>query len=167
MSVGQNMNKAELLALFAHASNCMHACLDIPSILRIAVSSAVRLVGARAGSAGLVVDGRLAFSEYSDGQNWLPMSCRFGAEDGWVGDLIKYRKSFIVTEADAITGNGVGFGHNKGFSIFDQVSDPAILSTKAARHRQPVLAIRVFAKGQPAIYDKAGRTRSGTNQSNC
>ena len=104
MSVGQNMNKAELLALFAHASNCMHACLDIPSILRIAVSSAVRLVGARAGSAGLVVDGRLAFSEYSDGQNWLPMSCRFGAEDGWVGDLIKYRKSFIVTEADAITG---------------------------------------------------------------
>ncbi len=104
MSVAQKMSQTELLSLFAHASNSMHEALDIPSVLRIAVTSAIQLVDARACAAGLLVDGKLAFSEYGDGLNWMPMKCRFGAGDGWVGDLIQYRKPFIVIEADAITG---------------------------------------------------------------
>ncbi|GAV20465.1 cyclic di-GMP phosphodiesterase Gmr [Mariprofundus micogutta] len=104
MAIGQKMSQTELFSLFAHASNCMHEALDIPAILRASVSSAVSLVDARAGSAGLLVNDKLAFTEHWDGQTWSPMQCGFGAEDGWVGDLIRYRKPFIITEGDAITG---------------------------------------------------------------
>ncbi len=90
----------ELVSLFAEASNRMHAAGDIPVVMRVAVTTAMQLVHARAAAAGLRIDDKLAFSEYCNGDGWEPLQCRPGAEVGWVDDLIRFRKPFFITGAD-------------------------------------------------------------------
>jgi len=100
MAVGYQNKLPELVSHFADASNRMHAARDIPAVMRIAVATAMQLVHAKAAAAGLRIDDKLAFSEYCNGEHWETLPCRYGAEIGWVDDLIKYRKSFFVTETD-------------------------------------------------------------------
>jgi len=102
MSNGQKLSQYELASLLAHASNTMHGALEIPAILREAVSTSAQLTNASVGAAGLLINDQLAFSEHYDKTLWKPMSCRFGAEDSWIGDLIKHKKTFIITDADAL-----------------------------------------------------------------
>lgn len=90
----------ELLPLFANASNRMHTSLDIPSIMRVAVATAIQLVNTKAAAVALLVDGKLVFSEYCNNDGWKTLQCRYGAEVGWIGDLIRHRKSLIINKPD-------------------------------------------------------------------
>ncbi|NWF35885.1 diguanylate cyclase [Mariprofundus sp. KV] len=100
MADAHQLSHTELVTLFAEASNLMHVSLDIPSIMRVASLTAMQLVDASAVATGLLLDDKLAFSEYYDGQAWKAYACRFGSENGWIDDLISHRKVLAVSQCD-------------------------------------------------------------------
>jgi len=102
MPVADQEKPKQLFSLLTDASNRMHASLDIAEITRIAVTSAMTLVHAKAATSALMIDNALAFSEFSDGINWQPLQCRLALEESWVDDLINIRRSFIVSGRDDV-----------------------------------------------------------------
>ncbi|NWF39297.1 diguanylate cyclase [Mariprofundus sp. NF] len=100
MTDAHQKSHTELVALFAQASNLMHVSPDIPSIMRVASLTAMQLVDASAAATGLLLDDKLAFSEYGDGVSWTSYACRFGSEVGWIDDLIKHRKTCVINQLD-------------------------------------------------------------------
>lgn len=117
MSEAHQKSYAELVSLFADASNAMHVSLDIPSIMRVAIASAMRLVDAKDGAAGLMIDEELAFSEYSNGETWQPMQLRLGSDVSWVSDIYSNKKPLLMNEVE-------------DFSCFDQQSDAELAEAK-------------------------------------
>lgn len=98
MGAGKPINQLEWITQIAKASCRLHASLDIPSMMREAVSGAMQLIGANAGAAGLLVDGKLSFSECAIESNWLPMNCRFDA-DGILANIITERTPVCIKES--------------------------------------------------------------------
>ncbi len=83
---------------FTKACNRIHASLEIPSIMRASVSSALELVDAEIGAAGLLIDGQMAFSECFNGNKWMQLQYRFHAGDGVVGHIIKHGHAFLSND---------------------------------------------------------------------
>ncbi len=102
MPKGKQNRLKSAVSIFADASNRMHASLDVAEITRIAVLSAMQLVHAKAATSGLLIDNTLAFSEFSDGENWTGFQCRFALEEEWVDDLIHSHASLIFSGADEV-----------------------------------------------------------------
>jgi len=78
----------------------MHLSMDIPSILRVAVVTAMQLVNSKAAATGLRIDDQLAFSEYCSGDGWQTLIARYGSEVSWVNDLMQHKKIIRVTKDD-------------------------------------------------------------------
>jgi len=87
-----------VIALLADASNRMHASYDITAIMQAGRDAAIDLVGVSAGAVALMIDQRLAFSEYRTAGISTPLDKRFGDDTAWVGDLLNNRTAFILTE---------------------------------------------------------------------
>jgi len=83
---------------FTKACNRIHASLEMPSIMRASVTSALELVDAEIGATGLLIDGQMAFSECFNGKKWTPLQFRFHAGDGVVGHIIKHGHSFLSND---------------------------------------------------------------------
>ena len=132
MAVGHQNGLPETVSLFADASNLMHAAHDIPAIMRVAVATAMQLSNANAAAAGLRIDDKLAFSEYCNGEGWQTLQCRYGAEVGWADDLIRHKKSFLMTRPNEEL-------------CFDHEDAPAL-----ARARQ-VLVVPVIGKAEDLL----------------
>ncbi len=103
MAVAHQHKLPELVSQLTNASNRMHTARNIPDVMRTAVAAAMQLVHAEAASAGLYIDGQFAFSEYRNYEAWTPLQCRYGVETGWVNDLIRHQKPFILTTTDTKT----------------------------------------------------------------
>lgn len=84
----------------AKACNRIHASLEIPAIMRAAVTSTLELIEAEIAAAGLLIDGEMAFSECFDGANWTHLKHRFRAGDGVIGHVIRHGRSFLSHDSN-------------------------------------------------------------------
>jgi len=96
--------------LFAAASNQMHACSDIPTIMRVAVQTGMQLVQAGSAAAGLHMDHRLVFSERCEAQRWHVLQWSFGAEQPGLGRLLVRHDSFYMGNRDVVSSLGAEGG---------------------------------------------------------
>jgi PAS domain S-box-containing protein len=76
------------LEALAKASQQVNTVLEVPVILRTMVSSAMALVDATAGMAGLLLDGEMVFSEYNRQGKWRPVQYTFQRGHGVAGRII-------------------------------------------------------------------------------
>ena len=100
MQNAHQKSHTEVVSLFADASNLMHASLDISAIMRIAALTAMQLVNAKAVTSGLLIEDKMAFSEYCDAEGWKGFSCRLGIDDGWMSELINQRVSCVISQPE-------------------------------------------------------------------
>ncbi len=84
--------------LFTRACNRIHEFLEIPSIMRATVYSALDLVAAEVGATGLLLDGQMAFSECFSNGKWTSLKHRFDVGNGVIGHLIKYGRSYLSND---------------------------------------------------------------------
>ncbi|MDX8405208.1 MAG: diguanylate cyclase [Mariprofundus sp.] len=98
MTGGKQKSYTEVFALLADASNRMHGSFDIAAIVHVAIQTALALADAKAGATALMLDSRLAFSEQCTATDHQPLSCRFGKEVSWVGELLANCTSFIISD---------------------------------------------------------------------
>ncbi|MDX8388029.1 MAG: sensor domain-containing diguanylate cyclase [Ghiorsea sp.] len=92
--MGNQLENVNVITWMAEASQRMHASSDVSLIMREAVVLCLKLVTAKQGAAGLLIDDELAFSEYSDAKSWYPMLCRFNQSQS-LATLIKEQKVSI------------------------------------------------------------------------
>ncbi|MDX8404026.1 MAG: diguanylate cyclase [Mariprofundaceae bacterium] len=85
--------------LFTTACNQIHESLEIPSIMRAAVSSVLHLVDAEIGATGLLIDGQMAFSECCSDGKWIPLKHRFNTGEGVIGHLIKHGRPYLSNDS--------------------------------------------------------------------
>ena len=145
-------SQTEVSTLFADASNSMHGSFDIPRILQAAVLTAVTLVGAKAGAAALLMNGRLVLSEYCEGQNWRPLQCNFGDEVSWVRDLIGKRTLLIMSKPDDIQ----SFAELTGHSL--PATDELAVVPVIGKQYGLLACLLLFAKTRNR-FDRAGTVR--------
>lgn len=100
MADAHQLSHTDLVSIFADASNHMHLSLDIPSILRVAVITAMQLANSKAAATGLRIDDQLAFSEFCSGDGWQTLKERYGSEVGWVNDLMQHKRAIRITKDD-------------------------------------------------------------------
>ncbi len=99
MGAMNQISHMDLVALLAGASSRMHASTDLPFIVREAVSTAIKLVGADGAAAGLFLNQKVIFSEYSDGAERHPFQAQFDAES-WLAELIAHHKQVVLEKAE-------------------------------------------------------------------
>ncbi|MDX8395442.1 MAG: diguanylate cyclase [Mariprofundaceae bacterium] len=86
------------LDLLANASAQIHQNLEVSDILRAVVSAATNIVRAESGAAGLLVDGKMGFSECYVKGRWTPMQYRFEQDQGVVGHLMKTGRPYMTDD---------------------------------------------------------------------
>lgn len=87
------------LEALAKASQQVNTVLEVPVILRTMVSSAMALVDATAGMAGLLVDDEMIFSEYNRHDEWRPVQFRFNRGQGVAGHIIQSPLPYYANQA--------------------------------------------------------------------
>ncbi|MDQ6997886.1 MAG: diguanylate cyclase [Mariprofundus sp.] len=150
MSITDQETLKQPFLLLTDASNRMHASLDIAEITRIAISSAMLLVHAKAATSALMIDNALAFSEFSDGSNWQPLPCRLALEEEWVDDLIKTRRSFIVSGSDDVS----AFDLHMGQTV--PVSDHLVVVPVIGKEEDLLACLLIF-DADASLFDDQSR----------
>jgi len=87
------------LEILSRASTEINSVLDITSILRTLVKSAMELVDATGGMAGVVSDGKMVFKEYNDNGNLIPIDVVADKENGVPGLVMKTKRHYITNDA--------------------------------------------------------------------
>ncbi len=149
MPIADQQKPKQLFSLLTDASNRMHACLDIAEITRIAVSSAMQLVDAKAATSALLIDHALAFSEFNDGSNWQPLHYRLALEEEWVDDLINTRRSFIVSGSDDVH----AFDLHMGKTL--PVSDHLVVVPVIGKEKELLACLLIFDADAPLFDDQS------------
>lgn len=88
------------LEILSRTSQHINAVLEIPIIMRTLVTAAMELVDGTGGTAGLLEDGKLVFTEYVKDGKAVPISYSFEkgpALPGWVMDTLK---PYIANDAE-------------------------------------------------------------------
>ena len=93
------LKRSRQLQILSRATQEVNAVLEVPVIMRSLVASAMELVGATAGAAGLMDGGRLAFTEYNNRGNLLPIEFHFEPGSGVPGWVLETRKPYIANDA--------------------------------------------------------------------
>ncbi len=85
--------------LFANACNRIHSSLEIPAIIRATVTAALETIPAKIGAAGLLIDGKMAFTECLNGDEWMRLQHRFNSGEGVIGHLMKSGRPYLSNHA--------------------------------------------------------------------
>ncbi len=88
------------LEILSRTSQHINAILDIPVILRTLMASAVELVGAEGGAAGLLINQKLVFTEYNRGGKIVPIDYTFEQGQGVAGWVLSTLKPYIANNAE-------------------------------------------------------------------
>lgn len=87
------------LEVLLRTSRDLNMDLEIPAVFRKLVRSALQLAGARSGAAGLHRDGKVRFSEYWTGAEWVPVDFHFGPGEGVPGHVLETGEPYIANDA--------------------------------------------------------------------
>jgi two-component system cell cycle sensor histidine kinase/response regulator CckA len=85
---------------FSRAAQQINAHLEAPAILRQLVTAALDLTGAEGGTAGLVLEGQMVFTEYHQEDRWLPVDYRFAPGQGVPGRVMENRAPYLCADAE-------------------------------------------------------------------
>jgi len=88
------------LHVLLEANSKINCSLDHDTICRTLVTAACTLVGASAGSVGLIKAGRMVYKERYDGNRWSPFVHDFTPDNGITGHVMQTLKSYYTNDTD-------------------------------------------------------------------
>jgi PAS domain S-box-containing protein len=97
------LRRERQLDTLARSSQQVNTVLEVPVILRTVVSSAMALVDATAGMAGLQVEGEMVFTEHNRQGNWTPVDYKFMRGQSVAGRVIHSRLAYFTNQATSDT----------------------------------------------------------------
>lgn len=92
--------RSRQLKILSAASVKINSVLDVGEILRTLVVSGVALVGAGAGTVGLLEDGILRFNEYYRSGSFTPIDVRFAPGQGTPGYVVTSKRARIGNDSE-------------------------------------------------------------------
>ncbi len=118
------------LELLSSMAQQINSVLEIPVILRILVASAMELVRATGGTAGLLAAGKVAFSEYNARGQLQPIDYRYAPGEGVPGRVLQTRRYYLTDDAardphvDSAYRQRFNAGRLLAVPIFSRTGDP-------------------------------------------
>lgn len=94
------MKRDEQLEILSRTSQHINAVLEIPVIMRTLIAAAMELVGATGGMAGILVGGKMKFSEYNKNGKIVPINFLIDSRKGIPACLTKTMKPYISNNAE-------------------------------------------------------------------
>ncbi len=94
------LRRGRQLEILSTAIQRINSVLDIPVILRTLVASAIEIVGATSGTAGLLEGGAMVFTEYNRGGTVFPIDYVFPPGRGVPGHVIATKRPYIANDAE-------------------------------------------------------------------
>lgn len=91
--------RTEQMGLLLGAAKRLNTELVVPSVMRELVSTALALVGAESGAAGLMRLGAMVFTEYNNGGTIQSIALRFLPGEGVPGHIINTRRPYLSNDA--------------------------------------------------------------------
>ena len=91
--------RSRQLTILSNATVKINAVLNVSDILRTLVASGIELVGATAGTVGLIEDGVLVFREYNRSGDIIPIDVRFAPGQGTPGFVVASKLSRISNDS--------------------------------------------------------------------
>jgi PAS domain S-box-containing protein len=107
--------RGEQLQVLTRAAQQVNSVLQITTVMRTLVRSAMELVQASGGMAGLVTDGHVVFTEYHQGEHVRPLDLALPPGAGAAGHVVKTARPYVANDAarDPVaageTARGLGF----------------------------------------------------------
>jgi PAS domain S-box-containing protein len=80
------------------AAKRLNATLEVPEVMRLMVASALELTDATAGAAGLMIDGRMVFTEYYREGGTLPVNFTFEKSHGVAGRVMETLEPYVTND---------------------------------------------------------------------
>lgn len=116
------------LEILSRTSVHINAVLEVPVIMRTLVASAMELVGAQGGTSGLLVGGKMVFTEYNKEGIVHPINYAFERGKGIPGWVMNTMKPYFTNDAEHDP--SIMPETRKEFSIYNLATVP-IISRKA------------------------------------
>jgi PAS domain S-box-containing protein len=91
--------RGEQLSILSRAAHQVNSVLQITTVMRTLVRSAMELVEGTGGMAGLVKDGHVVFDEYHHGDEVSPLDLRFEMGHGVAGHVVGTARPYITDDA--------------------------------------------------------------------
>ena len=99
MAVELRQRDAQLHCLSRFAQQ-LNAHLEIPAMPRALVTAALELTGAAGGTVGLLMAGRMVFTEYRQADGWIPFEYQFEPGRGVAGWVMETRTPYLSADAE-------------------------------------------------------------------
>ena len=118
------LHRSRQLEKLSNASRQLNAVLEIPAVMRTLVASALDLVDAESGAAGLSVDGKIVFSECNHRGEIAPHDYKYDVGCGVPGTVAQTKMSYMTndTENDPLVNPDV----QKALGFYNLVNTPII-----------------------------------------
>jgi len=91
--------RGEQLQILSRAAHQVNSVLQITTVMRTLVRSAMELVQASGGMAGLVTNGHVVFGEYHEGERVRPIDLTCAVGYGVAGHVVKTARPYIANDA--------------------------------------------------------------------
>jgi PAS domain S-box-containing protein len=92
--------RGKQLSILSRAAHQVNSVLQITTVMRTLVRSAMELVEGTGGMAGLVTDHHVVFDEYHRGDRVHPIDLTFAAGYGAAGHVVKTARPYIANDPD-------------------------------------------------------------------
>ena len=124
------LRRDQQLELLSSMAQQINSVLEIPVILRILVASAMELVRAAGGTAGLLDAGKVVFREYNARGELQPLDYRYAPGEGVPGRVLQTRRYYLTDDAardphiDPAYRQRFNAGRLLAVPIFSRTGDP-------------------------------------------
>ena len=94
------LHRSRQLEILSNASRQLNAVLEMPAIIQTMVASALELVDAESGAAGLLVDGKIVFNEYNQKGQTAALDYTFDVGCGVPGWVAQTKTTYMSNDAE-------------------------------------------------------------------
>jgi PAS domain S-box-containing protein len=91
--------RGEQLQILSHAAHQINSVLQVTTVLRTLVRSAMELVEGSGGMAGLVLDGHVVFGEHHEGERVRSIDLTIPVGQGIAGHVVKTAQPYVTNDA--------------------------------------------------------------------